>query len=182
MQSAADAEYQYGQNRIALDNAASDLEQQYGVAQRDVGKQQVDDQRVDLNRFAGRGMAYSSGYGQEVTDSATAFQNAFSDLLVQRNNGLRDIGLQRNDNDQFLAAARQRIANSQAAYNTQNAGTLGLAPVPTAARQSTVNNRPQLSKAAFLQNHPKLASLRGKDRERFLKNHPEIAQAFARYQ
>jgi hypothetical protein len=166
MQDTADAEFEYNNNRISLDQAMSDLLMQYQTGQRDLGQQQQTDQRGDLNRFAGRGMAFSSGYGNEVADSARMFGNAFSDLTGQFNSGQNYIGQQRLQNENFLTGARQRIAQRQAGLNTKNAGTLGLDPsyIPpvknvvgkaTPARKYSVPSQPKPIKKAAAQVHKK---------------------------
>lgn len=194
LQEQADADNAYFNNRIALDNEETNLNEQYTRGYRDLGIQQKDDQRGDLNNFSSRGMAYSSGYGDEVTNSARDFQNAFADILNQKTNALNYVGQQRLANDTFLSTAKSLIARRQAERNAEDAGTLGLdpnhqdpalesAPDPTTPRGYSVPGSPAMSKSAFLKAHPVLANTKpgSEARKRFLANHPGIAAQWARY-
>lgn len=82
-----------------------------------------------LNNFAGRGMAYSSGYGTEYGNTQADFARQRADLERQLQEGMADYDAQQQQaaNDYQLALAQ--LADSSAEGLSEDAGDLGLAPV-----------------------------------------------------
>lgn len=65
---------------LGLQQQAQQQALEYAQMQRQAGQEFEDVQRGTLNSAAGRGMAFSSGYGHDVATNATNFNNYMNDL------------------------------------------------------------------------------------------------------
>lgn len=125
-QNQIDFEFNSGINDIEAQRTS--VQAQYDQGNRDLQTQQQQDQRGDVNRFAARGMAFSSGYGNEVSESATMFQRAFADLLTGKNNSISALDAQKGSLVSWKDVALRNLMERQRAINAANAGSLGLDP------------------------------------------------------
>lgn len=96
-----------------------------------------------LNNYAGRGMAYSSGYGYQYGQTEADIERQRADLLrqLQEGNAGFDSNQQSSMDDYQLALAQ--LMNQNAESSSQDAGNLGLAPAPTKTPKA---NKPGKSK------------------------------------
>lgn len=98
----------------------------YMTSTRDLQEQVPDAQRNLLENYAGRGMAYSSGYAHDQTKQQGQFANMFSELDQNKTQALSEILRQRGlFNDQY-ALTLQQIQAAAARRLAEQAGTLGL--------------------------------------------------------
>lgn len=119
-------ERQRQQRMLELQQQAQQDEQEYVLGARSLDDQRKASRREVLNNFAGRGMAFSSGYGNAMTDNENTFAAQFGALLEKLNldrNALAvgQLGENENYSDQ-LGMIKQAIARRLAGQ----AGTLGL--------------------------------------------------------
>lgn len=129
-QQAAQNDYNNQAAQLALQDQLAEL-QNYSQ-QRDLRDSQTRQQRGDLNSAAGRGMAYSSGYGEQVLNTGRQYQNAFSDLAAAL------AGEHAQSNQAKLAAQLalqniiQQLQQQQTSRSADKAGTGAITPpVPT---------------------------------------------------
>lgn len=116
------------QNLINLTGQENMLNQQYGTSKRDYEAKIPDLARQLLSGYAGRGMAFSSGYGHAVGQQQADIASGLSGLDLQRQQQLADITSQRglastgyqNDLASSLVGTVNRLSS--------RAGTLGFQP------------------------------------------------------
>lgn len=118
----------YDQNMINLTNSENLLNQQYTTSKSDYEQKIPDLARQLLSGYAGRGMAFSTGYGQAVGQQQADIARGLSGLDLQRQQQLADITSQRglvgtgykNDLASSLVGTVNRLSS--------RAGTLGYQP------------------------------------------------------
>lgn len=119
------------QNLINLTNSENLLNQQYTTSKSDYQQRVPDLARQLLSNFAGRGMAFSTGYGQAVGQQNADIARGLASLDMQRQQQLADITSQRGlANTQYqndLASSLVGTVNRLSA----RAGTLGFQPKGT---------------------------------------------------
>ena len=93
------------------------------------GAEAYDDSQEDmLNDFSGRGVAFSSGYGKEVSDSANKYNQFLGDLNLSESDSANNATSGRATISDSFKAALSKYAN-QAGYDLDSkAGTYGLKP------------------------------------------------------
>jgi hypothetical protein len=123
---------QYNQLLNMLLEREQALEQDWTVNTRDIELQRPEAFRNLLNSFAGRGMSFSSGYGQEFGETEGEFARALGDLLNWRNMGREGIGRQRAEGSRSYNKLLERIQREAARRLAEQAGDLGLKPPPGA--------------------------------------------------
>lgn len=116
------------QNLINLTSQQNILEQQYGTSKRDYEAKVPELARQLLSGYSGRGMAFSSGYGNAVGEQNADIARGLSGLDLQRQQGLADITSQ-----QGLAQTGYKNDLASSLVGTVNrlssrAGTLGYGP------------------------------------------------------
>ena len=107
-----------------LDQLMSSLQLGQQSQARDLGRWKENDAREDLSRFAGRGMAYSSGYGQEVADSGQSYLNRMNDLNTSTANQTNSITNQRLNAQNAFNDVLTNTGRTQAERAAAKAGTL----------------------------------------------------------
>jgi multidrug efflux pump subunit AcrA (membrane-fusion protein) len=65
-------------------------------------------------------MAYSSGYGEQVSQANTGFANALANLASQRDAELSSTDLDQSEEDSAFNYDLQDLNNQQALYDAQN--------------------------------------------------------------
>jgi hypothetical protein len=185
------ANYQQ-QNQQAI-QALQQAAQQRLLGTRAIDEAQPGLERGNLNQFAGRGMAFSSGYGTSVSDLARELFNKRAGVESDYQQNQQNIVNQGLNNRNAFVQMLNQLASTQAERAAAKAAELSLsapsavnvpnpyAAAPAPAPAATPAKAATPTRAEFLRDHPILASLHGADRERFLRNHPGIAQAWARY-
>jgi hypothetical protein len=116
------------QNLINLTGQENQLNSQYGSSRRDYENKIPELARNLLSGYAGRGMAFSSGYGTAVGKQQADIASGLSSLDQQKNQQLSDITAQRglantgykNDLASSLVGTVNRLSS--------RAGTLGYGP------------------------------------------------------
>lgn len=157
------------QNQNNLTKQKSDLEREYTVDRSTVEKQLPDMLRNVLNSFSGRGLAFSSAYGNKVGETQNEVANTISQIESNRARSNSDIeGMQANLQSGYQtalskaqqAAARRsaeqagslNMANEQAAqqdYMAQIAQMLQQQPQVTQPQMPTADPAPDIASAAF---------------------------------
>lgn len=127
------------QNLINLTNSENLLNQQYTTSKTDYEQKIPQLARQLLSGFAGRGMAFSTGYGQAVGEQQADIARGLSGLDLQRQQQLADITSQRG-----LANTGYKNDLASSVVGTVNrlssrAGTLGFQP-----RGTDIYNDPTL--------------------------------------
>lgn len=72
-----------------------------------------------LNNYAGRGMAFSSGYGKSVQDTETSFANQLANLAAQRNAALTESQLEESDETSRYSYDLSDLSSQQADYESE---------------------------------------------------------------
>jgi len=125
---AINAKRQLDQNLVNLTGQENLLNTQYGMSRRNYEQQVPTMARRLLSNYAGRGMAFSTGYGEAVGQQNTDVANALADLDFQKQQALADItsqrGLSQTGYQSDLATSLMNTINRM----TAKAGTLGLQP------------------------------------------------------
>lgn len=113
------------QNLINLSNSENLLNQQYTTSKSDYQAKVPQLARQLLSGFAGRGMAFSTGYGQAVGDQNADIARGLSNLDLQRQQQLADITSQRGlANTQYQNDLATAIVGTVNRLSSR-AGTLG---------------------------------------------------------
>lgn len=116
------------QNLINLTNQENLLNQQYSTSRRDYEQKVPELARNLLSNYAGRGMAFSSGYGTAVGQQQADIAQGLSGLDLQKQQQLGDItsqrGLAQTGYQNDLASSLVGTTNRLSA----RAGTLGYQP------------------------------------------------------
>ena len=127
---AADAQQnlQGQKNRFESDATAEGqrIEREYGSQRRDIEDQQPEDARRLLEGYAGRGLAYSSGYSYDQADQQGQYSNLMSELEQGRTGGLADLLRQRGLFNDDYAGRLQSIQTAAARRLADQAGDLNL--------------------------------------------------------
>lgn len=105
-----------------------DLETDYANSARQVEQQIPDALRDVLEGFAGRGLAFSSGYAGEVGNANKFFANQQANLAQQRTRGLRDLIMGRIGFDEDYYNGLGAIQTAAARRLAEQAGDLNLNP------------------------------------------------------
>lgn len=84
-----------------------------------------------LNNFAGRGMAFSTGYGTSVGNENQAYQHMLQQLNSAHSTGLADLLRQHDDYQRQFHLQQAALRDAATARLAAQAGTLGLMPNPT---------------------------------------------------
>lgn len=101
-------------------------EQNYGDSLFDLNKQHPIDVRNLLNNFAGRGLAFSSGYGNSSSQLGDNYATSLSRLAAARTAALTGFGLDRSNYQNEYLASLSSIRQAAADRLSAAAGTLGL--------------------------------------------------------
>lgn len=104
------------------------LESQYTDATNQAAQQEPNRNRAILNNFAGRGMAYSSGYGTALGNENQAYQHLLSQLNQSHDYGLSDITRQQGDYESQYALQQEALRNAATQRLAAQAGSLNLLP------------------------------------------------------
>jgi len=83
-------------------------------------------QRGILSDYAGRGMAYGTGYSSATGRESQLFNQNLADLAYQHTYGLQDLNTQRADMRRTLDVQQQAIRQAAADRMAAQAGSLGL--------------------------------------------------------
>lgn len=149
-----------------------------------------------LNNFASRGMAFSSGYGQENQRVNTNYANQLSSLAAEKNARLTaaqqdegsetaafnyDLSDLSSQEAQYQAEQERQRVQAMAAQEQQFADVAAARAQAQQPNMQAGNDRQNMTRADFLKAHPNFAATRGEERKRFLRNHPGIAAKWARY-
>jgi hypothetical protein len=110
-------QYQDALQRILQRRQAANANYQSGESALNIEKPNV--LRGVLSNFAGRGMAYSSGYGTQVQNTETDFANQLSQLASQRNATLSDADIQQGQEDSQYNYDLADYGSQQAQYEAQ---------------------------------------------------------------
>lgn len=98
--------------------ARNNLERDYTTGKRQVSEEQPNNQRRLLENYAGRGMAYSSGYAYDQGELGRTYANQLGQLEEGRTGGLADLlqqeGLFNNQYGQRMSAIQQAAARRAA--------------------------------------------------------------------
>lgn len=111
--------------------ARNNLERDYTMGKRQVAEEQPNNQRRLLENYAGRGMAYSSGYNYDQGELGRQYANQLGELESGRSGGLADLlqqeGMFNNQYGQRMsaiqAAAARRAAEQAAEIELENKAT-----------------------------------------------------------
>ena len=127
---AADAQQdlQGQKNRFESDATSEGqrIEREYGSQRRSVEDQQPGAAKNLLENYAGRGMAYSSGYSYDQADQQGQYANLLGELEQGRTGGLADLLRQRGLFNDDYAGRLQSIQSAAARRLANQAGDLGL--------------------------------------------------------
>jgi len=107
------------------------LESQYADSVNQAQTQEPNRTRGILNNFAGRGMAYSSGYGQALGNENDAYQHLMSQLGQAHTFGLNDLTRQSTDYEHAYTLQQEALRNAATQRLQAQAGSLNLAPPTT---------------------------------------------------
>lgn len=117
----AQAENAFNTGNAQLDAALHALQEGTYQQNRDLTTAQKRDKVTDLGTYAGRGMAYSTGYGQEVANSAQQFMNQHNDLYKGLTSGTHGINIQRLSNKTTFLNLLEGLAREQTERNKAEA-------------------------------------------------------------
>lgn len=120
-------------NRFEQDynDSVYDIEREYTDQRRQVENQMPDARRELLENYAGRGLAYSSGYTHDYGGLEGQFANLLSQLEQGKTGGIADLLRQRGQFNDEWATRLQGIEREAARRAAEQAGDLGLgAPNP----------------------------------------------------
>lgn len=102
------------------------LAAQYATSAQQANSQEPNILNQLLGGFAGRGMAFSSGYGRGVETEGDRFTSQLANLLSSAQSGINDYQNQQSQQSIQLQQLIQQIMGTQATRNIVNAGTLGI--------------------------------------------------------
>lgn len=102
------------------------LERDYTLQRRSVEDQLPDERRNLLENYAGRGLAYSSGYAYDTGDLEGQYANLLAQLEGGKTEGLADLLRQRGLFNEDYASQLQAIQAAAARRLSDQAGDLGL--------------------------------------------------------
>lgn len=142
-----DAKDQMNQRLLQMQQEEQSQALEYGQMQRDAGIDYNNLARDTLNRYAGRGMAFSSGYGNQVADNSTQYSNYLNDLSQADTLFKQGMSSERGQIETQFNEMLQRWALQRARDLSKNAGNLGYGkgvakPVQMPNRGKGGNSRP----------------------------------------
>ena len=127
---AADAQVQLQaqKNRFESDAAAEEqrIQREYMMQRRGVEEEMPNAQRELLERYAGRGLAYSSGYAYDQGDQQGQYARLLSQLESGQTDGLADLLRQRGLFNDDWSSRLQAVQAAAARRLAEQAGDLGL--------------------------------------------------------
>jgi hypothetical protein len=129
-------QFQQALARILSRRQSADTAYQSGASQLDIEKPNV--LRNVLNNFAGRGMAYSSGYGTEVQNTNTDFANRLASLASARNAEQTAADLDQGQETANYSYDLADYQNQQAAYEAQQQQQLVAAQAAQQEQQARI--------------------------------------------
>lgn len=103
------------------------VERQFMNQQREVENERPDAERELLENYAGRGLAYSSGYTHDYGGLQGQYENLLAQLRAGKTDAVADLLRQREMFGDDYAAQLARIQKEAARRLAENAGDLGLA-------------------------------------------------------
>lgn len=176
------AQYQNTLQRILRKRQGADTE--YGAGSSALAIEKPNTLRNVLNNFSGRGLAFSSGYGNQVQNVETDYASKLAGLASRRNAVQSEADLEQGEATSGYNYDLSDYQSQQAAYEAQKQQELVASQaqqqqmMQQIAQQKQANSGP--TRAEFLKAHPVLAGLKGEARDKFLRNHPGIAQGWER--
>ena len=129
-QSAADrlgAQQQLNQTLLGIKTGKDQLAQDYTKAVGDLDREQPDRYRALLSNFAGRGLAFSSGYANSLGKETADYTRTKSDLDTSNQRGLAQAGMDEANAQSLFNSQIAAILSNSTARLQQNAGALGMA-------------------------------------------------------
>lgn len=127
---AADAQVslQAQKNRFESDATAEQgrIEREYVNQRRDVEDEMPEQQRRLLENYAGRGLAYSSGYAYDQGDQKSQYARLLAELEQGKTGGIADLLRQRGQFNDEWSGRLQAIQQAAARRLAEQAGDLGL--------------------------------------------------------
>lgn len=127
---AADAQQQLLSRKNRFEQMVNDaqygLERDYTTRKRTVEDEIPDSKRQLLESYAGRGLAYSSGYTHDYGDLSSQYANLLAELEQGKTEGLANLLRQRGMFSEEYATQLQNIQAAAARRLAEQAGDLGL--------------------------------------------------------
>lgn len=133
-----DAQQEANKSLLSLQQQQQQGEADYQSGTRDLDRQYGEVNRDTLNHDAGKGLAYTSVYGNHVANNATDYNNQRTDLDTQHNQGLQNAASSRMQIQNGMNDMLRQSALVNAQQQAAQAGTLGYgkgAPTPAPIRK-----------------------------------------------
>lgn len=135
----------------------ADINRNYNVQVQRAKQNEPYVQRSIISDYAGRGMGFSSGYGNAAGRETQLYNQNLSDLAYQHNYGLQDLDAQRAAMRRTLDVQREAIRQAAADRMAAQAGSLGLGSGKHQGKNK-INRHLGLSNKPKQPKHPKNVS------------------------